>query len=194
MARPRTRIPLNVYPNARLVGQLPLALAARSTSSTKPAWLSGARSAGVALLPCEDRYTGDPVIAVSKTCRTARGSGASWPSGFCVTGPTPKSSGENWPRLRGRASTLPEGVEPEAGRCKGRPVGEDYIARKIGDLTATPLGVDEDEEFEFSRAQEKTAFVVLEENGTCQRHHGHHAHFEAADRRIAERHRSHAQC
>jgi len=45
---------------------------------------------------------------------------------------------------------------------EGRSVGEDYIARKIGDLTATPLGVDEDEEFRISLAgaQEKTALLL----------------------------------
>jgi serine/threonine-protein kinase HipA len=44
---------------------------------------------------------------------------------------------------------------------EGRTVGEDYIAHKIGNLTATPLGVDEDEEFRISLAgaQEKTAFL-----------------------------------
>jgi serine/threonine-protein kinase HipA len=45
---------------------------------------------------------------------------------------------------------------------KGRPIDDDYIARKIGDLNATPLGVDEDEEFRISLAgaQEKTAFLL----------------------------------
>ncbi|HEY3165768.1 MAG TPA: type II toxin-antitoxin system HipA family toxin, partial [Candidatus Binatia bacterium] len=62
----------------------------------------------------------------------------------------------------GALQFLPEGVEPEAaGSVKGRSVGDDYIARKIGDLTATPLGVDEDEEFRISLAgmQEKTALL-----------------------------------
>jgi len=62
----------------------------------------------------------------------------------------------------GALQFLPEGVEPEAaGAVKGRRVGDDYIARKIGDLTATPLGVDEDEEFRISLAgmQEKTALL-----------------------------------
>jgi serine/threonine-protein kinase HipA len=58
---------------------------------------------------------------------------------------------------------LPNGVTPEpAGSVKGRPIDDDYIARKIGDLNATPLGVDEDEEFRISLAgaQEKTAFLL----------------------------------
>jgi len=57
---------------------------------------------------------------------------------------------------------LPDGVAPgPAGAVEGRPVNKDYIARKIGDLTATPLGVDEDEEFRISLAgaQAKTAFL-----------------------------------
>jgi serine/threonine-protein kinase HipA len=62
----------------------------------------------------------------------------------------------------GALQFLPDGVAPgPAGAVEGRPVNKDYIARKIGDLTATPLGVDEDEEFRISLAgaQEKTAFL-----------------------------------
>jgi serine/threonine-protein kinase HipA len=45
---------------------------------------------------------------------------------------------------------------------KGRAIDGDYIAGKIGDLNATPLGVDADEEFRISLAgaQEKTAFLL----------------------------------
>jgi serine/threonine-protein kinase HipA len=66
----------------------------------------------------------------------------------------------------GALQFLPDGAEPgPAGAVEGRPVDEDYIARKIGDLTATPLGVDEDEEFRISLAgaQEKTALLFWKE-------------------------------
>ncbi|MGH7810153.1 MAG: HipA domain-containing protein, partial [Candidatus Binatia bacterium] len=62
----------------------------------------------------------------------------------------------------GALQFLPEGLGPEAaGVVKGRRVGGDYIARKIGELTTTPLGVEEDEEFRISLAgaQDKTALL-----------------------------------
>jgi hypothetical protein len=69
-----------------------------------------------------------------------------------------------------------------AGAVEGRPVGQDYIARKIiarkiGDLTTTPLGVDEDEEFRiFSRwcARENRLPVLEEGVARAARYNGHH--------------------
>ena len=63
----------------------------------------------------------------------------------------------------GALQFVPGGVIPEpAGSVKGRHVDDDYIAHKIGDLNATPLGVDEDEEFRISLAgaQEKTVLLL----------------------------------
>ena len=66
MARPRTRIPLSVYLNARLVGQLRRQASGAIDFRYDPDWLSWDQALPVSLsLPLrEDRYIGDPVIAV----------------------------------------------------------------------------------------------------------------------------------
>ena len=166
MARPRTRISLNVYLNARLVGKLRLQTSGAIDFQYEPEWLSWERALPVSLsLPLrEDRYTGAPVIAVFENLlpddpgirrRLAERVHA---DGFDAYSLLTKIGRD----CVGALQFLPEGVGPEAaGAVKGRRVGDDYIARKISDLTATPLGVDEDEEFRISLAgiQEKTALL-----------------------------------
>jgi len=166
MARPRTRIPLNVYMNARLVGRLRRQASGAINFQYDPDWLSWAHALPVSLsLPLrEDRYTGDPVIAVfdnllpddegirRRLAERVHAEGSDVYSLLATIGRD----------CVGALQFLPDGVAPgTAGAVEGRPVNEDYIARKIGDLTATPLGVDEDEEFRISLAgaQEKTAFL-----------------------------------
>lgn len=166
MARPRTRIPLNVYMNARLVGRLRRQASGAINFEYDPDWLSWAHALPVSLsLPLrEDRYTGDPVIAVfdnllpddegirRRLTERVHAEGSDVYSLLATIGRD----------CVGALQFLPDGVAPgTAGAVEGRPVNEDYIARKIGDLTATPLGVDEDEEFRISLAgaQEKTAFL-----------------------------------
>ena len=170
MARRRTRIPLNVYLNARLVGRLRRQASGANDFQYDPAWLSWEHALPVSLsLPLrEDRYTGDPVIAVfdnllpdsdvirRRLAERVRADGSDAYSLLARVGRD----------CVGALQFLPDGVEPgPAGTVEGRPVGEDYIARKIGDLTATPLGVDEDEEFRISLAgaQEKTASLFWKE-------------------------------
>ena len=161
MARRRTRIPLNVYLNARLVGRLRRQASGAIDFQYDPAWLSWEHALPVSLsLPLrEDRYTGDPVIAVfdnllpdsdvirRRLAERVRADGSDAYSLLARVGRD----------CVGALQFLPDGVEPgPAGTVEGRPVGEDYIARKIGDLTATPLGVDEDEEFRIpSRARRR---------------------------------------
>jgi serine/threonine-protein kinase HipA len=167
MARPRSRIPLNVYLNGRLVGRLRRQTSGAIEFHYGPDWLSWEHALPVSLsLPLrEDGYRGDAVIAVfdnllpdSEAIRRrlaervhADGSGA-----YSLLAKVGRD-------CVGALQFLPDGVEPgPAGTVEGRPVGADYIARKIGDLSATPLGVDEDEEFRISLAgaQEKTAFLL----------------------------------
>ena len=66
MARKRTRIPLNVYLNARLVGQLRRETSGAIDFQYEPTWLTWGHSFPVSnSLPLrEDRYVGEPVIAV----------------------------------------------------------------------------------------------------------------------------------
>jgi serine/threonine-protein kinase HipA len=166
MARPRTRISLNVFLNARLVGKLRRQASGAIDFQYEPKWLSWEHVLPVSLsLPLrEDRYTGAPVIAVLENLlpddpairrRLAERVHA---DGFDAYSLLAKIGRD----CVGALQFLPEGVEPEAaGAVNGRRVGDDYIARKIGDLTATPLGVDEDEEFRISLAgaQDKTALL-----------------------------------
>ncbi len=166
MARSRTRVPLNVFLNARLVGQ-----SRRQTSGAidfryDPGWLSWEHALPVSLsLPLrEDRYIGDPVIAVfdnllpdSEQVRRRLADRV-------------RAEGHDAYRLLARIGRdcvgalqfLPDGMDPgPAGAVSGRAVNENFIAAKIGDLALTPLGIDEDEEFRISLAgvQEKTALL-----------------------------------
>jgi serine/threonine-protein kinase HipA len=166
MARPRTRVPLNVYLNSRLVGKLRRQASGAIDFQYEPDWLSWENAFPVSLsLPMrEDRYTGDPVIAVFDNLlpdddairrRLAERVHADRSDAYGLLTRVGRD-------CVGALQFLPDGVEPGlAGTIEGRPVDEEYIARKIGDLTATPLGVDEDEEFRISLAgaQEKTAFL-----------------------------------
>jgi serine/threonine-protein kinase HipA len=166
MARPRTRIPLNVYLNSRLVGQLRRQASGAIEFQYDPSWLSWENAFPVSLsLPMrEDRYTGNPVIAVFDNLlpdseairhRLAERVHADSADAYGLLAKIGRD-------CVGALQLLPDGIEPgPAGTVGGRPVDEEYIARKIGDLTATPLGVDEDEEFRISLAgaQKKTAFL-----------------------------------
>jgi serine/threonine-protein kinase HipA len=167
MARPRTRIPLNVYLNARLVGQLRRQASGAIDFRYDPDWLAWEHALPVSLsLPLrEDRYIGDPVIAVFDNLlpdseairrRMAERVQADGADAYSLLARIGRD-------CVGALQFLPEGTAPgPAGAAEGRPVGEDYIAAKLGDLVATPLGVDEDDEFRISLAgaQEKTALLL----------------------------------
>jgi serine/threonine-protein kinase HipA len=167
MARRRTRYPLNVYLNARLVGRLRRQASGAIDFQYDSEWLAWEIGLPVSLsLPLrEDRYVGDPVIAVFDNLlpdsdvirrRLAQRVHADGADAYSLLAKIGRD-------CVGALQFLPDGVTPEpAGNVKGRPIDDDYIARKIGDLNATPLGVDEDEEFRISLAgaQEKTAFLL----------------------------------
>jgi serine/threonine-protein kinase HipA len=167
MARRRTRYPLNVYLNARLVGRLRRQASSAIDFQYDPEWLAWENALPVSLsLPLrEDRYVGDPVIAVFDNLlpdsdvirrRLAQRVHADGADAYSLLAKIGRD-------CVGALQFLPDGVMPEpAGNVKGRPIDDDYIARKIGDLNATPLGVDEDEEFRISLAgvQEKTALLL----------------------------------
>jgi serine/threonine-protein kinase HipA len=167
MARPRSRIPLNVHLNGRLVGRLRRQTSGAIEFQYGPDWLSWEHALPVSLsLPLrEDGYRGDAVIAVFDNLlpdseairrRLAERVHADGSDAYSLLAKVGRD-------CVGALQFLPDGVEPgPAGTVEGRPVGADYIARKIGDLSATPLGVDEDEEFRISLAgaQGKTAFLL----------------------------------
>jgi serine/threonine-protein kinase HipA len=166
MARRRTRFPLNVFLNSRLVGRLRRQASGAIDFQYDPDWLSWEHALPVSLsLPMrEDRYIGDPVIAVFDNLlpdsdairrRLAERVHADGADAYSLLAKIGRD-------CVGALQFLPQDVEPApAGTVDGRSVDEKDIARKLGDLTATPLGVDEDEEFRISLAgaQEKTAFL-----------------------------------
>jgi serine/threonine-protein kinase HipA len=177
MARARTRIPLSVYINARLVGRLRRLASGATDFQYDPQWLDWENAFPLSLsLPLrEDRYTGDPVIAVFDNLlpdsdairrRLAERLRADGSDAYSLLARIGRD-------CAGALQFLPEGVEPgPPGAVEGRPVDDDDIARKLGDLAATPLGVDENEEFRISLAgaQEKTAFLFW--NGKWHVPHG----------------------
>ena len=157
MARKRSRIPLNVYLNSRLVGQLTRQTTGAIDFRYDQSWLDWEHSFPVSLsLPLrEDRYIGDPVIAVFDNLlpdnidirrKLAERSHADGADAFSLLGAVGRD-------CVGALQFLPEGDEPgEAGAIDARPATDDKIAAILGDLASAPLGVGEDEEFRISLA------------------------------------------
>ena len=166
MPRPRTRIPLNVFLNGRLVGRLRRQASGAINFQYDENWLGWEQAFPVSLsLPLrEDRFIGDPVIAVfdnllpdndqirRRLAERVRAGGYDAYSLLAAVGRD----------CIGALQFLPEGADPgPAGGIDGRPLEDSEIAAILGDLKRTPLGVDESEEFRISLAgaQEKTALL-----------------------------------
>jgi len=166
MARPRTRIPLNVFLNGRLVGRLRRQASGAIDFQYADSWLAWEQAFPVSLsLPLrEDRFLGDSVIAVfdnllpdndqirRRLAERVRAGGYDAYSLLAAVGRD----------CVGALQFLPDGADPgPAGGIAGRPLGDEEIAAILGDLKRTPLGVDESEEFRISLAgaQEKTALL-----------------------------------
>jgi serine/threonine-protein kinase HipA len=170
MARPRTRIPLNVFLNGRLVGRLRRQASGAIDFQYDDDWLTWEQAFPVSLsLPLrEDRFIGDPVIAVfdnllpdneqirRRLAERVRAGGYDAYSLLAAVGRD----------CVGALQFLPEGADPgPAGGIAGRELGDEEIAGILGDLKRTPLGVDESGEFRISLAgaQEKTALLHWED-------------------------------
>jgi len=166
MARPRTRIPLMVYLNSRLVGRLNRRASSAIDFQYDDTWLSWEHALPVSLsLPLrEDRYIGEPVVAVfdnllpdneqvrRRMADHVRADGYDAYSLLAAVGRD----------CVGALQFLPEETIPAAaGRVEGRPVTNAEIAQIIRELDQKPLGVDEDDAFRISiaGAQEKTALL-----------------------------------
>ena len=170
MARPRTRIPLNVFLNGRLVGRLRRQASGAIDFQYDDSWLAWEQAFPVSLsLPLrEDRFIGDPVIAVldnllpdndqirRRLAERVRAGGYDAYSLLAAVGRD----------CVGALQFLPDGADPgPAGGIAGRPLGDEEIAAILGDLKRTPLGVDESGEFRISLAgaQEKTALLYWQD-------------------------------
>jgi serine/threonine-protein kinase HipA len=164
--RKKTRIPLNVFLNGRLVGRLRREATGAIDFQYAPDWLAWERTLPVSLsLPLrEDRYIGERVIAVFDNLlpdndrireRLAARTHAEGTDAFSLLTAVGRD-------CVGALQFLPEGEAPaEAGAVEGRALTDAEVATILGDLRQAPLGVTSGSEFRISLAgaQEKTALL-----------------------------------
>ncbi len=166
MARRAAHAPLNVFLNGRLVGVLRRETTGAVDFQYARDWLDFRGTFPVSLsLPLrEDRYIGAPVINVfdnllpdndSIRKRVAERVGADGIDAYSML----SVLGHD---CVGALQFLLDGTDlGRAGTIEGKPVSDDEVADIIRNLAATPLGLDEDEDFRISiaGAQEKTALL-----------------------------------
>ena len=166
MARRRARAPLDVFLNARRVGRLRRLGGGGVDFRYDPGWLGWEHALPISnSLPLrEDRYLGDPVIAVFDNLlpdpepvrrRIAERIGAEGHDAYSLLARLGRD-------CVGALQILPEGQDPgPAGTVDGRPADDGEIAEKLRNLAIAPLGLDDDAEFRISiaGAQEKTALL-----------------------------------
>jgi len=164
--RKKTRIPLDVFLNARLVGQLRRETSGAIDFAYAPSWLGWENTFPISLsLPLrEDRYIGAPVAAVFDNLlpdndqirqRLAARTHAEGTDAFSLLTAVGRD-------CVGALQFLPEGEAPSAsGTIEGRPLADAEVAAILGDLGQAPLGVTAGGEFRISLAgaQEKTALL-----------------------------------
>ena len=168
MPRRRTRIPLNVYLNARLVGQLKRESSGAIEFQYDQTWLDWEHTFPVSLsLPLrEDRYAGDRVIAVFDNLlpdsedirrRVAARSDADGIDPYGLLAAIGRD-------CVGALQFLPDGIDPgKAGSIRAAPISDENIADRLSNLATAPLGIGDDREFRISiaGAQDKTALLHL---------------------------------
>jgi len=170
MARRPAHAPLNVYLNARLVGQLRRESSGAIDFLYDKDWLawSNAIPVSVSLSLREDRYIGDPVLAVFENLlpdnddikrRVAERSQAGGADAYHLLAAIGRD-------CVGALQFLPEGLDPgKAGAIDARAVTDKEIADTLSNLARNPLGIGADQEFRISLAgaQEKTALLYWED-------------------------------
>ena len=166
MAKKGARIPLNVYLNGRLVGRLRRETSGAIDFQYDESWLNWEHTFPVSLsLPLrEDRYAGDPVIAVFDNLlpdsedirrRVAAHSGADGIDPYNLLAAIGRD-------CAGALQFLPNDIEPgNAGAIDARPISDADIADRLANLANAPLGIGDDAEFRISiaGAQDKTALL-----------------------------------
>ena len=167
MARARARIPLNVFINARPVGQLRKETSGAIDFQYDESWLTWEHTFPISSsLPLrEDRYTGDRVLIVLDNLlpdqrevrqRLAERMGSEGEDAYSLLSVIGRD-------CVGALQLLPDGVDPgAAGEVKGEIATEKRVSDLLSDLGRTPLGISmEDEDFRISiaGAQEKTALL-----------------------------------
>ncbi len=166
MAKKRTRIPLNVLLNGRFVGQLRRKASGAIDFQYDQSWLEWEYTFPVSLsLPLrEDRYVGDPVIAVFDNllpdnddirASLAARKHADGTDAYSLLSAIGRD-------CVGALQFVPEGEEQgKVGEINAAPISEKDIADRLSNLATAPLGMGDDEDFRISIAgvQEKTAFL-----------------------------------
>jgi serine/threonine-protein kinase HipA len=166
MARRPAHAPLNVYLNARLVGRLRRESSGAIDFQYDKDWLawSSAIPVSVSLPLREDRYIGEPVLAVFENLlpdnddirrRVAEHSQADGSDAYSLLSAIGRD-------CVGALQFLPEGTAPgNAGAIDARAADDKEIAAIVSNLAPNPLGIGPDREFRISLAgaQEKTALL-----------------------------------
>ncbi|WP_316166715.1 MULTISPECIES: type II toxin-antitoxin system HipA family toxin [unclassified Bradyrhizobium] len=166
MGRRPVRAPLNVHLNARLVGRLQRESSGAINFQYDKDWLGwdNAIPVSVSLPLREDRYIGDPVVAVFDNLlpdnddirrRIAERSHAAGADAFSLLSAIGRD-------CVGALQFLPEGAAPGvAGAIDGRAANDQEISAILGNLANNPLGIGPDQDFRISLAgaQEKTALL-----------------------------------
>lgn len=166
MGRKRSYIPLNVFLNARLVGQLVREPSGGVSFAYARDWLDWEHRMPVSLsLPLrENRYSGAPVMAVFDNLlpdsdlirrRVAERVGAEGVDAFSMLSQIGRD-------CVGALQFLPDGQEPQPlSELTGEPVDEEQIGAILSDLDLAPLGIRRENDFRISvaGAQEKTALL-----------------------------------
>lgn len=166
MARSRTRIPLNVFLNGRLVGQLRRETDGAIDFRYAADWLAWEHAIPVSLsLPLsERRYIGAPVVAVFDNLlpdnddmrrRIAERSHAQGTDSYSLLGAIGRD-------CVGALQFIADGEEvAPASTLEGRRIPDAGIADLLKNLERNPLGMDENPDFRISLAgaQEKTALL-----------------------------------
>lgn len=172
MPRRRTRIPLNVYLNNRLVGRLSRAASGAIEFTYDWTWLDWEHAIPASLsLPLrEDRYIGAPVVAVFENLlpdsdvlrkRVAERVGATGIDAYSLLAAIGRD-------CVGALQFLPDTVSPDDAARSGdeieaTPVTKAEIGKILDNLARAPLGLDPDDAFRISiaGAQEKTALLLM---------------------------------
>ena len=167
MARPRTRIPLDVFLNGRRVGQLRRQTDGAIDFRYDREWLAWEHAIPVSLsMPLSElRYAGAPVVAVfdnllpddddirRRIAERSRAQGTDFYSLLAAIGRD----------CVGALQFIAEGEEVgPPGTLDARRITDAGIARVLGNLERNPLGIDDGNEFRISLAgaQEKTALLL----------------------------------
>lgn len=170
MARRPAHQPLDVYLNGRLVGQFRREATGAVDFKYDQTWLDWDSAIPVSLsLPLrEDRFVGDPVVAVFDNLlpdnadirrRVAEKMGAAGNDAHSLLAAIGRD-------CVGALQFLPAGVPAPEAIIEGRKVSDAEIAAIIANLARSPLGLGDDQDFRISiaGAQEKTGLLYLKKH------------------------------